>query len=207
MSESRIKAVIFDMGGVLLRTEDYSPRNALASQYGLSREELEHLVFASETSVIAERGEMDQEEHIRAVCDRLGVEAANQSAFVQAFWQGDRMDVALVDFIRSLRPRYKTALLSNAWSGIRADVKKIYDFSDAFDVLIFSAEVGMRKPDLAIYHYIVEQLGVQPEEALFIDDVAANIDGARRAGLHAVQFLNRDQVQRDITAALGQEVM
>ncbi|HZW04315.1 MAG TPA: HAD family phosphatase [Anaerolineaceae bacterium] len=203
MYVSAIKAVIFDMGGVLLRTEDAAPRLALASRYGLSREALEQLVFASETSVAAERGELSEDEHFRRISKQLGIDEEAIPAFYQTFWQGDRMDVKLVDFIRSLRQQYKTALLSNAWDGTRAAVKAIYDFSDAFDVLIFSAEVGMRKPDPAIYRYIVEQLGVRPDEALFVDDVAQNVEGARQAGLRAVQFRDRGQAQRDVLAELG----
>lgn len=207
MSESRIKAVIFDMGGVLLRTEDHNPRNTLARQFGISREELEHLVFISETSIAAETGAISREEHFQTVCRRLGIAPEDQLAFVKAFWAGDRIDVDLVDFIRSLRPRYKTALLSNAWDGTWEFVKEIYDFSDAFDAMVFSADVGMRKPEAEIFHYIVEKLGVRPDEALFVDDFAPNVEGARRAGLQAIQFITREQAERDVLAALGQPVM
>lgn len=207
MSESRIKAVIFDMGGVLLRTEDHNPRNTLARQFGISREELEHLVFISETSIAAETGAISREEHFQTVCRRLGIAPEDQLAFVKAFWAGDRIDVDLVDFIRSLRPRYKTALLSNAWDGTWEFVKEIYDFSDAFDAMVFSADVGMRKPEAEIFHYVVEKLGVRPDEALFVDDFAPNVEGARRAGLQAIQFITREQAERDVLAALGQPVM
>ena len=75
--EKPIKAVIFDMGGVLLRTHDLEPRTKLASRFGLSRLELEALVFQSPSSIEAEKGLISEEDHWLYVADKLGLNPRN----------------------------------------------------------------------------------------------------------------------------------
>lgn len=118
------------------------------------------------------------------------------------FFAGDRLDQPLVDFIRSLRPRFQTGLLSNAWPGARQMLTEHYPCIDAFDVAVISAEVGMAKPDQRIFQLITERLGVRPPEAVFIDDFSVNIDGARSAGLNAIHFRSHDQVLQELGALL-----
>lgn len=198
-----IKAVIFDMGGVLLRTEDPTPRAKLAAQYGLSVSALENLVFSSESSIRAERGEISEQEHWAWVCTQLGLPPSAIQDLQTQFWAGDRLDSDLIAFIKSLRPHIKTALLSNAWTGTRQIVEARYGFLDAFNVVIFSAEVGMRKPEAAIFHHILQQLQVAPHEAIFVDDLLPNIEGARQVGLHAIHFTHPATVREAIQALLN----
>ncbi len=94
----------------------------------------------------------------------------------------------MIAFLGSLRPRLKTALLSNAWSNTRHVVRQRYDFLDVFDVVVFSAEVGMRKPEAAIFHHILSRLEVEPQEAIFVDDLLPNVEAARALGIHAIHF-------------------
>lgn len=197
-----IKAVIFDMGGVLLRTEDPTPRTQLAAQYGLSVSALENLVFNSESSIRAERGEISEQEHWAWVCAQLGLPPSAIQDLQTQFWAGDRLDTELVTFIKNLRPHIKTGLLSNAWTGTRQIVEARYGFLDAFDVVIFSAEVGMRKPDAQIFHHTLKQLQVAPHEAVFVDDLLPNVEGARRVGLHAIHFTHPTSVREAIQALL-----
>jgi epoxide hydrolase-like predicted phosphatase len=62
-----------------------------------------------------------------------------------------------------------------------------------FDETVFSAEVGMAKPDARIYQLILNRLGVEPQEAVFVDDFIENVEGARHLGLHAIHFKNSPQ--------------
>ncbi len=198
-----IKAVIFDMGGVLLRTEDSQPRERLAAQLGISREVLEKIVFQSPSSRRAEVGEISEEEHWRLVLDELDIQPGERQAFRDTFWSGDRMDYALVDLLRSLRPYYRTGLLSNAWDGARAAIEARTPFLDVFDVSLFSAEVGLRKPDERFYQYILERLGVEPDEAVFVDDFEPNVQAARQIGLQAIQFCTPDQARAELLELLN----
>lgn len=65
-------------------------------------------------------------------------------------------------------------------------------YADHFDALFHSWQIGYAKPDPAFFTYIVDALGIRPEEAVFVDDMAANVAGAREAGLHAVHFSRLD---------------
>ncbi|WP_322792975.1 HAD family hydrolase [Bellilinea sp.] len=198
-----IRAVIFDMGGVLLRTEDTAPREKLAQQLGISRQALEEAVFLSPSSKLAEVGEISESEHWQRVLDQFGVAEQERLAFREAFWSGDRVDHTLVNWLRSLRPAYKTGLLSNAWDEARTSIQARFNFLDVFDVSLFSAEVGLRKPDERFYRLILDRLQVEPQEAVFVDDFPANIEAARQLGMQAVHFRSPQQALNDVRSLLN----
>jgi epoxide hydrolase-like predicted phosphatase len=198
----RIKAVIYDMGGVILRSDDLTSRQNLAQKYGVTEEQLEDTVFDSPTAKVATVGKISEHEHWREVFSLLKVRPEDEQAFQDAFWAGDICDLGLVQFLRDLRPQYQTGLLSNAWSGAREMLSQKYQIIDAFDTSIFSYEAGMAKPDPAIYHYILDRMQVKPEEAIFLDDFERNIVAANQVGIHGVRFLNRDQAMHDILSIL-----
>lgn len=192
----KTRAVFFDLGGVIVRTEFQAPRQHLAERLGMEYEDLVRLVFESETSRTASIGAISEDEHWLAVARRL--KRPNEAdALRDEFFAGDVIDRALVDFIRSLRPRWKTGLISNAWSGLRAYlVEKKFD--DAFDSLVISAEAGVMKPKAEIYQMALGQLGVSANEALFVDDFIENVEGARALGMAAIHFQNPEQAIRDV---------
>ena len=204
--DTGIQAIIWDMGGVLMRTENRQPCNELAQSAGISYEELDQIVFASASSLQAEIGAIGDEEHWLNVASVLGLSRAVLPQFIEKFWSGDELDLQLLGWISSLKNQYKIGLLSNAWKGTRATLLSRYpQFLDPFHTAIFSAEVGIRKPAAQIFSLILDKLNVEADKALFVDDFAANIIGARAAGLQAVQFKNREQVIKDISALLQGE--
>lgn len=206
-SSMQIRAVIFDMGGVLLRTTDPAPREELAREVGLTRAELERLVFASETAILAETGQLSEVQHWKAVLDQLHVPEERRAEFQRRFWSKDRVDEDLLVYIRQLRGHYRTGLLSNAWDGIRPALSQRFPHLLAvFDVAVFSAETGMRKPDPRYYNWILARLGVAAEESVFIDDFPANIAAARQVGMRAVLFLTPEQMYRELEPYLNHRV-
>ncbi len=191
-----IQAVFFDLGGVIVRTEFQSPRQHLAERLGMDYEDLERLVFESETSRLASLGKIQEEEHWQAIARHL--HRPEEAERLRAeFFAGDVIDWTLIDFIRSLRPHRKTGLISNAWSGLREYIVR-HKFQDAFDQIIISAEVGMVKPQAEIYRLAAAQLGVRPEESLFVDDFPANIQGAQQVGMIGILFRTPEQALREI---------
>jgi epoxide hydrolase-like predicted phosphatase len=181
-----IRAVFFDLGGVILRTEYQAPRQHLAERLGMEYEDLVRLVFESETSRKASVGAVSEEAHWETIARRLN-RPQETDAIRSEFFAGDVVDRGLVDFIRSLRPRWKTGVISNAWSGMR-DFLTVQKFEDAFDGLVMSAEVGVAKPKAEIYLLALEQLKVSPGEAVFVDDFIENVEGARAVGMSAIHF-------------------
>lgn len=194
-----IKAIIFDLGGVILRTEDQAPRTALGARHGLSYYDLSMQVFDGPESRTAQVGGMSSGEFWNAASAKYDMERA---AFMDEFFRGDQLDHELITTIRSFRGKYKTALLSNAFDDLRGLIENDWKFHDAFDVIVVSAEVKMMKPDPRIYTHTIGLLGVKPAEAAFIDDVPANIDAAHRVGLHGVRFSSRQQALSDLHALL-----
>jgi glucose-1-phosphatase len=193
----QIEAIIFDMGGVILRTEDKTSRTDLAKKYNLSLSQLEDLVFESPSAMIATVGKISERDHWRTVLDGLKVPEEQRLSFEEAFWQGDALDQTLIDFLRTQKNQRKTALLSNAWSGTRATLTDKHPCLDAFHVSVFSCEVGLAKPDPAIYSLILQQMKVEPVNSIFVDDNEKNILAAAAMGIHAIRFQSTAQ-------ALGQ---
>ncbi len=193
-----IRAVLFDFGGVLVRTEDDSGRRRWEERLGLPRRELERVVFESDVSLRAMRGQEPEEAVWQNVAQVLRLGAAELAELRRDFWAGDRLDMRLFAFLRSLRPRYRTGLISNAWESARAVFTGKYGLGQVLDVLVISAEEGVVKPEARIYHIALERLGVRPEEAVFVDDLEENVIGARKVGLHGIHFRETDQVIAEV---------
>jgi len=194
----QIKAVIWDLGGVIVRTHDRSGRARWEQRLGLNPGKLEEMVFRSEVAGKAYEGKAGIEDVWRAVGDQLGVSESQRRAMELDFWSGDRVDHELVDYIRSLRPMYKTALLSNAWLDLRDAITNEWGIADAFDHITISAEVGMAKPDPRIYTLPLESLGVAASQAVFIDDFRINLRAAQSVGLQTIHFRQPGQAMRDL---------
>lgn len=114
------------------------------------------------------------------------------------------MNEELADYFAALRPRYKTATLSNSFVGAREREREAYGFEDLCDVVVYSREEGREKPDPRFYRIVIERLGVEPHEAVFLDDTQACIDGARRVGMTGVLFVNNDQAIAELDAHLNE---
>ena len=191
------------MGGVLERTNDQTPREHLAQHFGMTIQELNSLVFDSGQAIKASLGEVPEEVVWQNVAKSLNLTSAGLAEFIQEFWAGDDLDADLYSFIKDLRSKYKTGLLSNAWSNARSVVDSRYHILDIFDVLIFSAEVHLAKPDPRIYQLILDKLGVQAAEAIFVDDFQENIDAANVLGMHGVRFENSHQARQVVMQILA----
>lgn len=198
-----IKAVIFDMGGVILRTVDPGKREAMAARLGINRRELEKVLFQSPTSIQSEIGALSVEEHWNSVLAQFQVPPDSYMQLSTEFFAGDEIDQELLVYIQLLKEKYKVGLLSNAWMGTRETLGRRFDFPDMFDISVFSAEVGIRKPDARIYQLILEKLQAAPQEAIFVDDLPENVAGAVALGIRAVQFKDRQQAIQDINQLLA----
>lgn len=183
-----IKAIIFDMGGVLVRTADPTPRAQAEARLGLQPGAAEQLVMNSPAGRDAQHGRITTEQLWQRVQAELGLSDEEAKTFRHDFWAGDQLDQALVDFIRDLRGPYQTALLSNFMDELHEIVTVRYPMADAFDLIMGSCYEGVMKPDAEIFRRILAKLGRRPEEAVFIDDFAHNIEGAQAVGMHGIHY-------------------
>ena len=188
-----IKTVIFDLGGVLVRTEDPTPRKLLADRYGISSTQLSDLVYRSESGMQAMVGEITTAQHWEFIDQKLGLPEGSVAQFEKDFWGGDHLDQVLIDFIAGLRSSYQTALLSNAWDNLRHLLEDLWKVDHVFDRIFVSAEIGAAKPDPAIYQFVFQELEKKPEEIVFVDDFQVNVTAARELGMQAILFRSREQ--------------
>ena len=195
---NHIDTVIFDMGGVFLKTVDPKPREALAHRFGTTRKDLEARVFSSATSLLSEKGEITDQEHWQSVLLNFNQPIEDYLKIYDEYFSGDAIDRDLLDFAVSLKSKYCVGLLSNAWMNARQLLEERFHFIDKFNMSLFSYEVGVRKPDLNIYRIMVGKMGTKPGNALFIDDLLENVEGAKTAGLRSIHYKNTRSVIAEI---------
>jgi len=196
-----IKAVFFDLGGVIIRTEFQAPRQHLAEQLGMEYEDLVKLVFDSPSSIKASHGEISDKEHWAEVTKRLRRPPSETEMIREEFFAGDVVDLEIVEFLRSLRPRTYVGLISNSWPDLRDYIAR-QKFDDAFDHMVISGEVGVMKPEARIYQIALEQAGVRPNEAVFVDDVYENIKGCEKVGIKGIHFKDPESTLKQLKSLL-----
>ena len=197
-----IKTVIFDVGGVLLRTEDRRPRTMLADAFGITYEALENLVFNGEQGHAAQRGEKTAAAQWEYVRQTLNIRVDEVEPVRNTFFSGDVLDRTLLDFVRNLKPDFQTAIITNAFDDARPALTGTFKLGEVFDPIIVSAEEGMMKPDPRIYRIALERCGVSAAEAVFVDDFPHNIRGAQDVGMHTVWFRSREQAVAELSQLL-----
>ena len=200
-----IRAVFFDLGGVIVRTEFQAPRQKLAERFGMDYEDIDRIVFGGGSNGAAAKaalGEVSADEHWKAVARKLKIRGEEIASVRAQFFGGDVVDWNLIQFIRSLRPRYKTGLISNAWSDLREYILK-QKFDDAFDSMVISAEVGAVKPEARIFQIALDQLKVKAKEAVFVDDVLEHIEACEKVGMKGIHFRDAESTMRQLETLLA----
>ncbi len=182
-----IRAIFFDFGGVIMRTEYQSPRQKLAERFNMDYDEIDKAVFGSDSARRASLGEITEEKHWAEIAKRFKQPASEMQAFRDMFFGGDVIDRSLVETIRSLRGNFHTGLISNAWSGLREFITK-ENVIDVFETVVISAEVGVVKPSAGIYELALKQANVKAEEAVFVDDMPVNIEACEKVGMKGILF-------------------
>lgn len=185
MNES-IQAIIFDVGGVLVRTHDHSGRRAWEDRLSLAPGELEAIVLNSEMGHRAQRGQITDSELWAWVSERFGL-GDELDAFRRDFWRGDKVDQNLVELVGRLNRRYQTAIISNATDALLSTLED-YQLLSEFDLVVGSAYEGIMKPSPAIFEAALIRLGREASATVFIDDAPANIAGAQAVGMRTVLF-------------------
>ena len=187
-----IKALIWDLEGVLLISDFGSVEQIIQKRLSVSREAIGDF-FHSEFNDRVDRGEFTQEEYWLRLLENLGLPRHNLSIIYEHFYSDLYIDPELLSRVKEYRKRFKTALLSNYSDHLRPLLETKWRVDNAFDEIIISWEVKMIKPDPEIFDYTLLRLGVAKKEAVLIDDREANIIGARNYGMHAVLFKNKNQ--------------
>lgn len=196
-----IRAVIFDISGVFIQ-EDRSWRDKWLGLLGRSEEAIAQLWADSGLSYIASVGNLDEPSLEREIGVLLRITAEQVREYMNDMWSAYTLDHEFAEFVKSLRPRYKTATVSNAWPDARQENMRRFQLDDVVDMLFYSAEEGMIKPDLRLYRRVLDRLEVRPEEVLYVEDTEPNIYVARRMGMWTIKFENRKQAVAEVEECL-----
>jgi epoxide hydrolase-like predicted phosphatase len=201
----RIQAVIFDIGGVLSLYHDFETYFKWERQFELPKMQLLKIIYDNPASRQAMLGKATVTDVWEEVGRQLKLPPDTLQKLQEDIWNGYRWNTELLDFARSLKPNYKTGILSDAWADARESMRSVIN-TDLFDVVVFSAEEGVLKPDPTLFQRAVERLGVKPEEAIFLDDRESNVQGAEAFGMHGVHFTETNKAIEDIRNLLQDPV-
>ncbi len=190
-----VDAVLFDFGGVITASSPFRLLGALGASGGLSEEETLELLlgpYHEDTDHPFHRMERGEISGVAWFAEAATAMAARgvqlePSQLVDVFRSLGVHDV-VVERVRSLRADgYKTAILTNNIREASETWRTMLDVDALFDVIVDSSAVGMRKPNPAIYRHTLELLGgVEPEQAVFLDDAESNVVAARAIGMHGI---------------------
>lgn len=198
-----IRAIILDVGGVILHERDHAKRFAWEQRLGLAQGQLTRLVLDSELAKLAATGQVSEREIFRAVASQFGLSNEQTLELQRDFWSSEQLDDTLVEFLKGLRSRYKIGILSNAWSDARSIHNAKFKFNTWVDIAIYSAEVKLPKPDPRIYQLVLSQLNLPADACVFVDDKLTNVQAAEALGLQGVWYRDTAQAISDIKKCLG----
>jgi HAD superfamily hydrolase (TIGR01509 family) len=198
MSRFLKRAIIFDFGGVLMKTLDYGPRHTWDDRLGLPHGSAESIVHGSAIWHKAQLGLVPVAEYWAAVAQQLGISPEQIPQFERDYFSGDQLDSSLIALIRHLKGSgHRTALLSND-SPALDDKLADQGIADLFDPVVISAHIGVMKPDPAAYQALLDALNCPENQTIFIDDRLENVLAARALGMHGIHYIQ----DMDVAAAL-----
>ena len=197
-----LRAVIFDYGMVLTGPPDPEAHAALLRITGLPLARLESLYWADRHAY--DEGKLTGLAFWQKLVREAGLTLSAEKVEELNQWDARMWTTenrAMLDWQLELMQRgLLTAILSNMGDNVLASVEREFAWINRFDALVWSFQLHMAKPDPAIYRHVLKQLGVQPEEALFLDDKLVNIEAAWALGIQAIQFSTIERMRADLIA-------
>jgi len=196
--------VVFDFGGVLWDMR-WDVARELDRAHGLPRSSVFETLYRSPTWHDIERGTGDPVAWRDGAHRALEERAGRPLPRLHEEWRKVQMVIEPnLELVRALRPEYRLSILSNAERSLRHRLEAELGIHHLFDDVVCSAEIGMAKPEPAVFQLAAERLGVRAAECVFVDDHEPNVDAARKVGMRAVLFrVDRGDDLRAQLRALG----
>jgi epoxide hydrolase-like predicted phosphatase len=200
-----VRAVVLDVGGVLELPADTGLDGRWERRLGLPRGAFFERLRRSGLGRAANLGRVSEAGLARGLAALYGLDERATGELLDDLWDwyAGRENTEMVEHLRRLRTRYRTAILSNAAAGGHRREQARHGFDELADVAVYSYQVGIEKPDPRIYLLTCRRLGVRPAEAVFLDDLEANVAGARQVGMRAVRFRHTAQAIAEVEACLA----
>jgi putative hydrolase of the HAD superfamily len=200
-----LRGLIVDFGGVLT-TNVFQSFKQFAEAEGLDRDAIKR-AFREDREALAllrrlEKNEITVEDFEPRFAERIGVPEERVDGLVGRLFAGVGPEEQMLDAVRRARAAgVKTGLISNSWgSGLEYDEGML---AELFDAVVISGDVGLHKPDPAIFRLGAERIGVPPEECVFVDDLRENCAGAEEVGMTAILHRGPDSTLPELERLLG----
>ena len=198
-----LRAVVFDYGMVLTGQPDAVAHAALLRLTGLPLELFEPLYWADRQAY--DEGKLTGIAYWQKLLREAGLPTERESVEELNRWDARlwtvQNPVMLAWQLELKRRGLLTAILSNIGDAVLASMEREFDWIHRFDVRVWSYQLGVAEPDAAIYRHTLAELGVQPEETLFIDDKRVNIEAAQALGIQAIEFSSVERLREELIAA------
>jgi epoxide hydrolase-like predicted phosphatase len=202
-----VRGLLVDFGGVLT-TNVFDSFKAFGEAEGLGAGAVKR-AFREDREALAllrrlERGDIDVEEFEPLFGERIGVPPPRTEGLVGRLFAGMGPDEAMLAAVRRAgEAGIRTGLVSNSWGAGLAYDESLLD--ELFDAVVISGDVGMHKPEPAIYLLAAERLGVGVEQCVFVDDLRENCQGAEKVGMTAVLHRGADGTVPELERLFGLE--
>ena len=209
----KYQALIVDFGGVLT-TPLQDAMVQFAEEHGIELEHLVRVALAAYTDegddlvVRFETGQLGEPEFALAFAQRLSQASGAEvdpERLVSRLFRALRLEEGMIEAVRRARTAgIKTALLSNSW-GLELYPREVLD--EVCDVVVISGEVGLRKPDPAIFTMTTDRLGLAPEACIFVDDHPGHLKAARGVGMKTVLHRTPQETIVELESLLGMSLV
>jgi putative hydrolase of the HAD superfamily len=196
-----LRAVVFDYGIVLTGPPDAKAWSNLLRITGLPQDRFEPLYWANRTAL--DEGKLTGIGYWQKFLREAGLpldHAEELSRWDARLWTVQN-PVMLAWQLAVKERGLLTAILSNISENVVESVEREFDWIHRFDVLVWSCQLGIVKPNPAIYRYTLSKLGTQPGETLFIDDKRPNVEAARALGIQAIEYSSVERLREELIAA------
>lgn len=198
MEKTKIKAIIFDYGGVI--SEPQNPDNVDNMLKIIDQDHHEFMEIYLNNRSGYDSGELSGREYwsiILQQCGHINTEFLIDTLIHEDVESWTQINNSMIAFIEESRRKVlKVAMISNMTRDTLSFMKEHFDWLGSFDELIFSCEIGINKPDSRIYDICLRKIGISPQECLFIDDSLQNVEGAMASGMKAIHFRNYELFER-----------
>jgi putative hydrolase of the HAD superfamily len=193
-----IKTVIFDMGKVIIPFDFKRGYDRMAPLCNYEAAQIPERLRSCDLVTRFEEGRMAPEEFVRELSGILELKATHEEFC--GIWSSIFLPDTLIpeELLVGLKQRYRLMLLSNTNAIHFEMVRENYPLLRHFDHLVLSYKVGALKPSPEIYAEALRHANCAPEECFFTDDIPAYVEGARAAGIDAVQFESHEQIEREL---------
>lgn len=198
-----LRAVVFDYGMVLSCPPQAHARQEILRITGLPQERFDQIYWIDRHAY--DRGELNGLSFWQKLVSDAGLNLSNEEVARLNFWDAEMwtsVNPEMLAWHGQLKQRgLQTGILSNMGDSVLENILRTFAWIADFDVLVWSYQHDLAKPEPAIYELLLEKLGTAPEETLFLDDKLENIVAARHLGIRGLQFSTVDQLRQDLISA------